>query len=75
MQTVFDIGDEIEFTIRAKVKRYSIEKSGDCYVVELTNIKGDNSIYVDTNILKACHAHKIEKDISDFADPLRNEGY
>jgi len=75
MQTMFDIGDEIEFTIRAKVKRYSIEKSGDCYVVELTNIKGDNSIYVDTNILKACHARKIEKDISDFADPLRNEGY
>lgn len=77
MQTMFDIGDEIEFTVRAKVKRYDISKDGDCYCVELCDkLAGEGAVlYIDTNMLKACHARKIEKDISDFADPLRNEGY
>lgn len=77
MQTMFDIGDEIEFTVRAKVKEYSISENGDCYTVELSNKLAGvaPNLYMDTQMLKACHARKIEKDIPDFADPLRNEGY
>lgn len=60
MNTMFDIGDKIEFTIRAKVKSYSISKDGDCYTVELTSkLAGSNSVlYLDTNMLKACEARK-----------------
>lgn len=77
MQTMFDIGEEIEFTVRAKVKSYSISENGDCYTVELSDKLAGvaGNLYIDTNILKTCHARKIEKDIRDFADPLRNEGY
>ena len=39
MTTLFDIGDEIEFTIRAKVDEITVSKNGDCYIV---TIKQDN---------------------------------
>lgn len=35
MQTLFDVGDEIEVTVRGKVKNISVSEQGDCYVVSI----------------------------------------
>ena len=66
MQTMFNIGDEIEFTVRAKVKSYSISENGDCYTVELSDklTSLNNAVlYVDTNMLKACRASKYHPNL------------
>lgn len=76
MQMMFNIGDEIEFTVRAKVKSYSISENGDCYTVELSDKFADSTrnLYIDTNMLKACKAHKynpnlrLNIDIDPFLD-------
>lgn len=76
MQTMFNIGDEIEFIVQAKVKQYTISENGDCYTVELSNkLAGVTpNLYIDTNMLKACKAHKYDPnlrlniDIDPFLD-------
>lgn len=72
MQTMFDIGDKIEFTVRAKVKRYDISKDGDCYCVELCDkLAGEGAVlYLDTNMLKACKAHKHNHNLRPNIDPF-----
>lgn len=72
MQTMFDIGDKIEFTVRAKVKSYSISKDGDCYTVELTSkLAGSNPVlYMDTNMLKSCGAEKYNPNLRPAVDPF-----
>ena len=72
MQTMFNIGDEIEFTVRAKVKSYSISKDGDCYTVELASkLAGSNPVlYMDTNMLKASEAHKYNPNLRPNIDPF-----
>lgn len=51
MQTLFDVGDEIEVTVRGKVKNISVSDQGDCYVVS-----------VDANLMneqqkRSCECH------------------
>jgi len=60
MNTMFDIGDEIEFTVQAKVISYNISESGDCYTIELCDkLAGEGAVlYLDTQMLKSCEAHK-----------------
>ncbi len=72
MNTMFDIGDEIEFTVRAKVKQYTISENGDCYTVELSNnIAGVTpNLYMDTNMLKASEAHKYNPNLRPNIDPF-----
>ena len=52
MTTLFDIGDEIKVTLQGKVKEYSVSENGDCYVIELTNVKPERTmVYLDTATL------------------------
>ena len=70
MTTLFDIGDEIELTMRGKVKSISFSENGDCYVVTLKDPKNetkDTPVYLDTNSLILSNAHKIPKNIAEEA--------
>lgn len=58
MTTLFDVGDEIEVTLRGKIKAYSIEEvGGDCYTIVLEdpnlmhNTRG-TYVYLDSEALK-----------------------
>ena len=52
MTTLYDIGDEIEISVKGRVKEFSISEHGDCYVVELTNLKEHSDrVYLDSNML------------------------
>lgn len=82
MTTLFDIGDEIEFTIRAKVDEITMSKNGDCYIV---TIKQDNfrhdtdnrlphnyrecALYLDSEALKLCDAKKVTPELT--ADDIK----
>lgn len=73
MQTMFDIGDKIEFTVKAKVKSYSISDNGDCYTVELLGGKlaGSNPVlYMDTKMLKSCGAEKYNPNLRPAVNPF-----
>ena len=35
MTTLFNIGDEITFTVTGKIIEYSASGNGDCYVIEI----------------------------------------
>ena len=65
MTTLFDPGDEIEVTIRGKVRSFSIERNGDCYVV-VTDEKGPGkgtALYFDGETLKGAKLiRKAEKN-------------
>ena len=64
MKTLYDIGDEIEISLRGVVKEYSVSEHGDSYKIEL---KGTNLIvYLGTNEIKHT-SHKINS--SDGFDP------
>lgn len=72
MQTMFNIGDEIEFTVLAKVKSYSISENGDCYTVELSNTLADSMrhLYMDTEMLKSCKAKKYNPNLRPAVNPF-----
>ena len=67
MTTLFDIGDEIEMTIKGKVKQFSVDRQGDCYVIELKYHYRDNKeeekipLYFDTKSLMAGNAHLVSE--------------
>jgi hypothetical protein len=64
MQTLYDIGDEIEIKLRGVVKEYSVSEHGDSYKIEL---KGNNLIvYLGTDEIKYT-SHKVRS--SDGFDP------
>lgn len=55
MITLYDIGDEIEITLKGKIKQYTVSENGDCYTIELNNNGGINDgikVYLDTPALK-----------------------
>lgn len=49
MITLFDVGDEIEVTLKGIIKQYEISEKGDCYTIVLLD---DNHIYLDSAALK-----------------------
>lgn len=52
MTTLYDIGDEIEVCLKGKIKEFSLSEYGDCYVVELTDLKErSDRVYLDSNML------------------------
>ena len=52
MTTLYDIGDEIEVRLKGRVIEFSLSKHGDCYVVELTDLKErSDRVYLDSNML------------------------
>lgn len=59
MNTLFDIGDTIEFTMRGKVREYTKTYDGDCYTIVLSD-QNDLRIYVDTESLIVSNAKKVE---------------
>lgn len=63
MTTLFDIGDEIELTMRGKVKSFSISNSGDCYVISLKDKNNQElCIYLDSQALVMSKARKVGDD-------------
>ena len=76
MTTLFDIGDEIELTIRGKIKRYSIDKpDDDCWVVEIPSSKDRNDystdLYFSSKSLK--NAKIIKKSLVEKYDKKLDE--
>ena len=61
MTTLFNIGDEIKLTVQGTLRSFSMDKTGDCYVIDLKNAKGKEftSIYLDSKALLASNAKKI----------------
>lgn len=63
MTTLFDIGDTIELTMRGRVREYSKNLNGDCYVIELMDQdrKEDPNlrVYLDTESLIVSNAKKV----------------
>ena len=67
MQTLFDVGDEVEVTVRGKVRSISLDAKGDCYVVnidaDMKEAKGnahyDYNLYFDRAMLQKCGAKLI----------------
>ena len=52
MTTLYDIGDEIKVCLKGKIKEFSLSEHGDCYVVELTDLKErSDRVYLDSNML------------------------
>lgn len=67
MQTLYDIGDEIEIKLRGVVKEYSVSEHGDSYKIEL---KDNNLIvYLGTDEIKYT-SHKVHS--SDGFDPAEH---
>lgn len=58
MNTLFDIGDTIEFTMRGKVREYTKTYNGDCYTIVLSD-QHDLRVYVDTESLIVSNAKKV----------------
>lgn len=58
MNTLFDVGDTIEFTVRGKVREYMKTYDGDCYTIVLSD-QNDLRIYVDTESLIVSNAKKV----------------
>ena len=62
MTTLFDIGDEIQLTMRGTVRSFSMSNNGDCYIIYLKNSKElDVPVYLDSNSLILSNAKKVEK--------------
>ena len=61
MTTLFDIDDEIELTMKGKVKSFSISNSGDCYIISLRDKdnKEINCVYLDSQALIMSNARKV----------------
>lgn len=52
MTTLYDIGDVIEVSLKGRIKEFSLSEHGDCYVVELTDLKErSDRVYLDSNML------------------------
>ena len=64
MTTLFDIDDEIELTMRGKVKSFSISNSGDCYTIYLRDKdnKEITCVYLDSQALIMGKARKVGDD-------------
>ena len=56
MQTLFDIGDIIEFKIQGKIKEYTARQDSDCYVIDIINGVSDRRenvrIYLGSDALE-----------------------
>lgn len=67
MQTLFDVGDEIEVTVKGKIKNISMSENDDCYVVnidaDMKEAKGNSlyeyNLYFDSAMLQKCGAKLI----------------
>ena len=61
MTTLFNIGDKIEFTATGIVKSFSVDNTGDSYVISMENKNGKEitRIYVDSQGLLASNAKKV----------------
>lgn len=53
MKTLFDIGDEIEVNLKGIVKEFSLSESGDCYIIELTDLLSHrlDRVYLSSSML------------------------
>ncbi len=61
MNTLFDIGEEVDLTLKGKVIGYSASLNGDCYTIEISDTRNNNlRVYLDTDSLK--HMTRSEKD-------------
>jgi len=63
MKTMFDVNDVIEFTVRGRIKEYSVkagrDRLDDCYVVYVPNKFDETRLYVSSKDLEAMGAKKV----------------
>lgn len=61
MTTLFNIGDKIKLTMIGTIRSFSIDKNGDCYVIDLKNTKGEafTSVYLEGKALLASNAELV----------------
>lgn len=66
MTTLFDVGDEIEVTLRGVVRQYTISGvDNDCYTITLKGGRNDgNYIYLDSKSLAEATRTKDREDVS-----------
>ena len=66
MTTMFDIGDDIEFTVKGKVLGYCLSEDADYFKVKLTNKEDDQAqgtfLYLSTRDLLVMNAQKIDQE-------------
>ena len=68
MKTLFDIGDEINVTLKGKVIEYSASKNGDCYTIELTHPRNQRSrVYLSSSDLYDAKRITDELNVGDEA--------
>ena len=71
MQTLFDIGDEIEITLRGKIKNYSVSEDGDCYTLLIRLGHDDETcVYLDTEAMKEGKARLIKAKNPEILEPI-----
>ena len=62
MKTMFDVNDVIEFTVKGRIKEYSVRAGkgslDDCYVVCVPNKFDETRLYVSSKDLEAMGAKK-----------------
>lgn len=73
MRTLFDIGDEINVTLKGRIIEYSASQSGDCYTIELTDQKNQRSrVYLSSLDLENASLATIELNIGDEVEVKRD---
>lgn len=56
-QLMFNLGDTVRLRMTGKIVSYTLDKSGDCYVLELSDSKyKDLRVYMSTETLIASNA-------------------
>ena len=67
MKTKFDIGDRIKVTMIGEVVEYSIDRNGDCYVIQLdsdgTQYAQACRVYLSTEDLEVSKAEKVSTEM------------
>ena len=64
MQTILDVGDKIEVTLKGKVIGYTVDRNGnDCYTIQIKDPKrNDIWTYLSTDDLLASGVKIIERN-------------
>lgn len=65
MQTILDVGDKIEVTLKGKVIGYTVDRYGkDCYTIQIEDPKrNDIWVYLSTDDLLASGVKRVDRSL------------
>ena len=73
MTAIFDVGDNIRFSLDGKIIGYTCTKDGDCYTIEIDDDKRNCiRVYLDTEALKRGGATKSKGLVEQIAEDFNN---